>query len=158
MHPVQRPLAKGLDPSHIRLQCHLTSPMCLVESNLFKRSALSVGHVDSGGANSKNSPAHDQNQCSRHQCLCACQRGLLCTRPQEILRTVYAPPNLLTEIASWTLHKTSSRQKRVWGLSITNAPGAHTSFKEALADITMGLSSQPPSSIRRSTATAPRTL
>ena len=43
---------QGLDPSHIRPQCHLTSPMCLVESNPLKRSALSVGHVDSG-ANSK---------------------------------------------------------------------------------------------------------
>ena len=124
---------QGLDPSHIRLQCQLTSPMCLIESNPFKRSALSVGHVDSGGANSKNCPAHDQNQCSRHQCLCACQRGLLCTRPQEILRTVHAPPNLLTEIARWTLHKTSSGQKTtIWELSITNAPGADTSFKEAL--------------------------
>ena len=42
-----------LDPSHIRLQCQLTGPMCLVESIPLKRSALSVGHVDSGGANSK---------------------------------------------------------------------------------------------------------
>ena len=51
----------------------------------------------------------------RHQSLCACQRGLLCKRQQEILRTVCAPPNLLTEIASWTLHKTSSGQKKSLG-------------------------------------------
>ena len=59
MHPVQRPLAKGwirrTSDSSVssRVRCAWLNP--------FKRSALSVGHVDSGGANSKNCPADDKN-------------------------------------------------------------------------------------------------
>ena len=108
---------QGLDPSHIRLQCHLTSPMCLIESNPLKRSALSVGHVYSSGA-------HDQNQCSHHQRLCACQCGLShCLRAAQTC-------SQKSQVGRCTRHLPDKNKSL--GAEHHKCSGADTSFKEAL--------------------------